>query len=113
MAAQNDHDPQFLDDAVALTTALNGCIRLRTTYGRRQEVSPGGHIIFWSNGGCRWLRDRIHGYIRAGQIVTLDANEVIAPTRRSAIIDYLIDNRLIVNLPLYSNSFEARHSGVL
>jgi len=84
----------------------NDLIEGRQSYGLREELSKGTTTkIFWTNGSAQWYIDRTH---KQGDIVTLDANEIVLPFSERAterIIKYLIA------LPLYKLSFEAQQRG--
>lgn len=87
-----------------ITDNINKIIAQRTSYGMRSErTSRPCHALMWSNSGT-WVVDRSSGVYQPGEIVQLDANEILAPYRYDTLERVLPSLR---QLPLYSRSIEA------
>jgi hypothetical protein len=83
---------------------LNKIIAQRTSYGLRSEtVIVPSYRMAWSNTGT-WLIERAYGVRQPGEVVVLDANEILAPYR-AATLERVIP--FLNELPLFRFSFEA------
>ena len=84
----------------------NDIIEGRQSYGLREELADKKAIkIFWSNGSAQWHMDRT---FKPGDIVSLDANEVILPLTEQ---EFERIRLYLIALPLYIISLEAKQRG--
>lgn len=83
---------------------INDEIATRKTYGTRQGYClVSGVILIWSNASASW---HIKRAVKKNELVTMDANEIVAYGKQKDIKAVLKD---LNPLPLYKNSFEDRN----
>jgi len=97
---------------------INTKIAKRTSYGHRQVIVPDKEhtVLGWSNGAQKWIiypnyanrSEKIADPTSGKKTITLDANMILVPFpehKVKEVVDQLED------LPLYSNSVEAKMRG--